>query len=118
MRLTWAGALMLAALGSDIGYRRTTVATSSTCTALTGSTTNDLASLNDGVGSSSITITVTGAALGDYTQVSAGVDLLGMTVTGYVSAADTVTVRVQNESGSARDLDSTTWRARVTPAGC
>jgi hypothetical protein len=39
---------------------------------------------------------------------SFGVDLQGMTVTAYVSAANTVSIRVQNESGSTIDLASTT----------
>jgi hypothetical protein len=36
-------------------------------------------------------------------------------VTAYVSAADTVTVRLQNESGGAIDLASGTLRVRVLP---
>jgi hypothetical protein len=81
---------------------------------LSGSTTLDVASLADGAGATS-TITVTGAALGDFVLVSLGVDLQGISVTGYVSAADTVSVRVQNESGGTLDLASTTVRARVIP---
>lgn len=79
---------------------------------LTGSATYDAASLADGAGATT-TVTVTGAALGDYALVSFGVDLQGMTVTAYVSAADTVSVRIQNESGGAVDLASTTIRALV-----
>lgn len=76
------------------------------------STVLDLGSLADGVGTTN-TITVSGAALGDYALVSFGVDLVGFTVSAYVSAADTVGFRVQNESGSTVDLASTTVRARV-----
>lgn len=79
---------------------------------LTGSAVYDAASLADGAGATT-TVTVTGAALGDYALVSFGVDLQGMTVTAYVSAADTVSVRIQNESGGAVDLASTTIRALV-----
>lgn len=79
---------------------------------LNGSATLDVASLVDGAGATS-TVTVTGAALGDFVLVSLGVDLAGITVTGYVSAADTVSVRVQNESGGTLDLASTTVRVRV-----
>ncbi len=81
---------------------------------LNGSATLDVASLVDGAGATS-TVTVTGAALGDFVLVSLGVDLAGITVTGYVSAADTVSVRVQNESGGTLDLASTTVRVRVIP---
>lgn len=74
---------------------------------LRGSATYDTASLNDGAGATT-TITVTGAALGDYVAVSLGVDLQGITVTAYVSATDTVAIRIQNESGGTLDLASTT----------
>jgi len=81
---------------------------------LTGSATYDAASLADGAGATT-TITVTGAALGDFVMVSHGVDLQGITVTGYVSATDTVSVRFQNESGGTLDLASSTLRALVFP---
>lgn len=82
---------------------------------LTGSATYDTASLADGAGATT-TVTVTGAALGDFVVgVSLGVDLQGITVTGYVSAADTVAVRIQNESGGTLDLASTTIRVSVLP---
>lgn len=80
----------------------------------TGSATYDAASLADGAGATT-TVTVTGAALGDFVLVSHGVDLQGITVTAYVSAADTVSVRFQNESGGAVDLASSTLRALVLP---
>lgn len=79
---------------------------------LTGSATYDTASLADGAGATT-TVTVTGAVLGDFCIVSLGVDLQGITVTGYVSAADTVSVRIQNESDGTLDLASTTIRAVV-----
>ncbi len=81
---------------------------------LTGSATYDAASLADGVGATT-TITVTGAVLGDFVIVSHSVDLAGITVTGYVSAADTVSVRFQNESTGTLDLASGTLRALVLP---
>lgn len=82
---------------------------------LSGSATYDAASLVDGAGTTT-TVTVTGAALGDFVVgVSMGVDLAGITVTAYVSAADTVSVRLQNESGGTIDLASTTLRVRVLP---
>jgi hypothetical protein len=79
---------------------------------LYGSATYDAASLADGVGATT-TITVTGAVVGDFVLVSHGVDVSGITVTGYVSAADTVSVRLQNESGGTLDLASSTLRALV-----
>jgi hypothetical protein len=79
---------------------------------LFGTATYDAASLVDGAGATS-TITVTGAVLGDFAMVSAGVDLQGITCTAYVSAADTVSFRLQNESGGTLDLASTTFRAMV-----
>ena len=73
----------------------------------------DVASLLDGAGSSD-TIAVPGVALGDIViGFSFGVDLAGITATAYVSAANVVTIRVQNESGSTVDLASTTVRLVV-----
>lgn len=78
-----------------------------------GSATVDVASLVDGAGATA-SVTVTGVALGDIVLgVSFGVDLVDMTVTGYVQSANTVEVRVQNESGSTADLASTTVRVLV-----
>ncbi len=83
---------------------------------ISGSATYDPASLADGAGATT-TVTVTGAALGDYVVgVSFGLDLQGITLTGYVSAANTVAVRFQNESGGVLDLASSTLRAVVLPA--
>jgi spore coat protein U-like protein len=80
---------------------------------LFGSATYDAANLVDAAGATG-TITVTGAALGDFVVgLSFGVDLQGITATGYVSAANTVSFRLQNESGGAIDLASTTVRAVV-----
>ena len=60
------------------------------------------------------TVTVTGAALGDFVvAVSLGLDAAGLILSGYVSATNTVTVRLQNETGGAVDLTSTTVRALV-----
>jgi hypothetical protein len=83
---------------------------------LTGSKTHDFGSLADGAGETT-TVTVTGAALGDFAEASLSVDLQSMTMTAWVSAADTVSVRVQNESGGGPiDLGSATLRARVRKA--
>lgn len=79
---------------------------------LRGSATLDPASLADGAGATAV-ITVTGAALGDFSLVSAPYDLTDLTVTSYVQGANTVEVRIQNESGAPADLPSGTWRALV-----
>lgn len=67
----------------------------------------DIPSLVDGGGNTQ-TVTVVGAKLGDFARAAFGVNLQGMTVTAYVSAADTVTIRVQNESTATVDLASST----------
>lgn len=79
---------------------------------LSGSATYDPPSLADGAGATT-TVTVTGAALGDFAEASFSLDLQGITVTAWVSAANTVSVRFQNESGGVLDLASGTLRARV-----
>lgn len=78
-----------------------------------GKATIDVASLADGAGSTS-TITIPGVALGDHViSIAAGVDLAGITVSGYVSAANTVALRFQNESGGTLDLASTSYSVIV-----
>jgi hypothetical protein len=73
----------------------------------------DAGSLVDGAGETD-DITISGVALGDMViGASLGVDLVGLTVTGYVSAANTVKFRIQNESGSTADLASATLRIVV-----
>jgi hypothetical protein len=70
----------------------------------------DAGSLVDGAGETD-DVTVPGVALGDMILgASLGVDLVGLSVTAYVSAANTVKFRIQNESGSTVDLASTTLR--------
>lgn len=61
-------------------------------------------------------ITVTGAALGDFVIASLSVDLAGLSISGLVSATDTVTVVLQNDSGGAIDLGAgTIARCLVIP---
>ena len=74
-----------------------------------GSATYDPASLVDAAGATT-TVTVTGAALGDLALPSFSLDLQGITLTAYVSAANTCSVRFQNESGGTLDLASGTLR--------
>jgi hypothetical protein len=83
---------------------------------LTSSFTYNPGSLADGAGETKV-VTVTGAALGDLVLVGVGVDIVDMTVTGYVQAANTVEVRLQNESAAGPiDLASSTWKVMVFPA--
>lgn len=79
---------------------------------LNGSATIDPASLVDGAGATA-QVTVTGAALGDFVLVSAPYDLVDLTVTAYVQSANTVEIRIQNESGATADLASGVWKAKV-----
>lgn len=79
---------------------------------LNGSATYDPPSLADGVGATT-TVSVTGAALGDFALASFSLDLQGILVTAYVSAANTVSVRFQNETTGTIDLGSGTLKARV-----
>jgi len=80
-----------------------------------GSATYNPPSLNDGDGTTT-TVTVTGAALGDFAEASFSNSLQGIMMTAFVSAADTVSVRFQNETGGILDLASGTLRARVRKA--
>lgn len=77
----------------------------------------DAGSLADGAGETD-TITVPGVALGDIVLgASFSVDEAGLSVTGYVSAANTVSLRIQNESGGTVDLASATVRVVVGRLG-
>ena len=79
---------------------------------ITGSIVYDPASLIDGDGITT-TVTATGAALGDFSTASFSSDLQGATLTSWVSSANTVSVRFQNETGAPIDLVSGTLRIRV-----
>lgn len=70
----------------------------------------DAGSLVNGAGETD-DVTVPGVALGDMViGASLGVDLVGLTVTGYVSAANTVNFRIQNESEATVNLAAATLR--------
>jgi hypothetical protein len=88
-------------------------ATATTNLPLRGSISWNPASLGDGTGETSSAITVTGAAFGDSVDVGIPYDVQGMNVTGYVSAADTVKIRIQNETGGTIDLGAGTWTVHV-----
>lgn len=80
---------------------------------LYGSATVNVASIGDG-DADAVPITVTGAALGDFVLVSAATALeAGLSLSGVVTAADTVSARILNNSGGAVDRASDTYYARV-----
>lgn len=83
---------------------------------LTGSATWNAASIADG-DMESKDITVTGAALGNFCLASMGVDVVDLGVSVQVTATDTVTVTLLNNTGGAVDLASTTVRVAVFPHG-
>jgi hypothetical protein len=73
----------------------------------------DADSLVDGAGDTD-TVAVPGVALGDMVlSASLAVDVAGLIVTAYVSAANTVSIRFQNETGGTVDLASATLRLVV-----
>ena len=84
-------------------------------TVFRGTATFNPANLADGAGETT-TVTVTGAVLGDFSAVSFSNDLQGISVTSWVSASNTVSVRFQNESGGPLDISSGTLTAVVTRA--
>lgn len=81
---------------------------------LIGQATFDPAASADGAGETA-TVTVGGAKLGDFCLASFSLDLQDYTVTAYVSAANTVKVRFQNEGGATPNIASGTLRAVVIP---
>lgn len=76
----------------------------------TGTATFNPANLVDGAGETT-TVTVTGASLGDVALASFTLDTQGITVTAWVSAANTVSVRFQNETGGAINVAEGTLAA-------
>jgi hypothetical protein len=96
--------------GVTIGASGTAIASVISATA-----TLDFPSTNSH-GASALTITVTGAAVGDVVALGIPTEAIGTNGVffGYVSAADTVTVRFCNtDSGPAVNPDSGTFRATV-----
>lgn len=80
----------------------------------TGSATWDAASIDDG-NEVAQEVTVTGAALGDFAIASHGVDVADLVLDAKVTAADTVTAVLANNTGGAIDLASSTLRVVVIP---
>jgi hypothetical protein len=80
---------------------------------LTGSGTLDFPSIAAG-DTDELTITVTGASVGDAVSLGPPAALeSGLVAMGYVSASNTVTVRVHNTTAGAIDPASATWKASV-----
>ena len=79
---------------------------------LIGTETKDFGNLTDG---SEVRedVTVTGAALGDFAIASLGVDTVDLNVTCTVTAANTATVVIENQTGGAVDLASTALSVKV-----
>lgn len=59
------------------------------------------------------TVALTGATLGDLVVASFNKDLVGVTLSAYVSSANTVSVRFQNESGGVVNLDNGTLKVKL-----
>ena len=72
----------------------------------------DFASTADGA-TDDQTITLTGAAVGDMVILGTPAPAVGTWYEAWVSAADTVTIRLHNESGAAVDPASATFNAMV-----
>lgn len=60
-------------------------------------------------------ITVTGAVLGDFVLASLSLDVADLTIAASVTAADTVTYQLLNNTGGTIDLASATVYVRVLP---
>lgn len=79
-----------------------------------GSTAIDLGSIADG-DEQAVEVSIPGAQLGDFALASHSLDVTDLMVTGSVTAADTVTVIVANNTGGAIDIASGTIFAMVIP---
>lgn len=73
----------------------------------------DPANMANATGVTSPNITVTGAAFGDFVLVAAPYTVAGVTATAYVSAANTVNIRLHNGTGAAVNLATGTWSVCV-----
>jgi len=79
---------------------------------LKGSATWDAGSIADGAEEAS-TVTVTGAEVGDYAIASLSIDISDLVLDAQVTAANTVTCVLANNTGGAVDLASATVYVRV-----
>lgn len=115
---TTGAALVGGGLGVAGRTSTTTLAVSSTGTASDGiwsaTATLDFPSITANGGTQDLTITVTGAATGDSVHIGLPTaPSAGVVFQGWVSAANTVTIRATNCTASAIDPASATYRATV-----
>lgn len=83
---------------------------------LKGSKTWDPGAVADSTAQALTTDTCTGAAVGDIVIPTFSLTLAGLTLSGYVSAADTVTIKLDgNTSGGSVNLASGTLKYMVIP---
>lgn len=82
---------------------------------LNGSTTWDAGSIAVGAMEAK-DVTVTGAALGDFVLAAPSIDITDLTISATVTAANTVTVVLANNTAGAVDLGSMTISVRVLKA--
>lgn len=80
---------------------------------LAESVTKDWASILNAGATQTQTVTVNGAALGDFAMATMNIDLQKLIIRAYVSAANTVTVCLDNLSGGTLDLGSGTLAVMV-----
>lgn len=76
----------------------------------------DASSIADG-DEEAVEVTVPGASLGDFVLSSLSVDVADLALSAAVTAANTVTAVLSNNTGGAVDLGSATLRVRVVPFG-
>lgn len=79
----------------------------------TGSVVWDAPNMANAAGATSPNITVNGAAFGDFVDVACSGTFAGLIAFGYVSAANTVTIRLHNGTGGAINLGSLTYNVVV-----
>ena len=79
---------------------------------LTGSTTWNAGDIADG-DEEAKDVTIVGAALGDYVLASLSIDVADLVLTAQVTAADTVTASLSNNTGGAINLASATLYVMV-----
>jgi hypothetical protein len=81
---------------------------------MTASATWDPASIADG-NEVAVEVTVPDAKLGDFALASFSLDVADLMLTAAVTAADTVTAVLANNTGGAVNLGSGTLRVKVIP---